>query len=90
MRKCEYNKLMNIEKNLSDNNMNQNVDKFYNPFTKRYIKKGGKVYLKLINSHDYNIYFRKKTIENRKKVVEEIKNKNENDKIKLKKLYCKN
>ena len=55
--------------------MNKNVDKFYNPFTKRYIKNVGKVYLKLINSYDYNINVRKKTIENRKKVVEEIKNK---------------
>ena len=41
--------------------------------------------MKLINSHDYNIYVRKKTIENRKKVVEEIKNENKNGEITLKK-----
>ena len=59
IRKCEYNKLMNSSKTLSDNN---NKDKFYNPFTKRFVKKGGKVYLKLINSHDYNIYVRKRQL----------------------------
>ena len=65
--RCEYNILMNNSKNLSDN---KNMDKFYSPFTKRYVKKDGKVYLKLINSHDYNIYARINTNKNRKKVVE--------------------
>ena len=61
---------MNIDKNLSDNNnMNKNVDKLYNPFTKRYVKKGGKVYLKLINSHDYNIYVRKRQLKIGKKLL---------------------
>ena len=38
---------MSYTKILSDNiNMIKNVDKFYNPFTKRFIKKGTKSYLK--------------------------------------------
>ena len=70
------------KKNLSDN---KNMDKFYNPFTRRFIKRGTKSYFKLINSHDYNIYVRKNTIKNRNKVVEEIKKLNKNGGIKLKK-----
>ena len=64
--------------------MIKNVDKFYNHFTRRFIKKGTKSYLKLINSHDYNIYVRKNTIKNRKKVVEEIKKLNKTREIILK------
>ena len=76
---------MSYNKILSGNiNMIKNVDKFYNPFTKRFFKKGTKSFLKLINSHDYNIYVRKNTIKNRKKVVEEIKNLNKTGEIKLK------
>ena len=69
--------------NLFDyNNMKKNIDKFYNFFSKRYIKKGTKSYFKLINSHNYNIYVRKNIIKNCRKVVKEIKNKNKNCEIK--------
>ena len=55
--------IMSYKKNLSDNiNMIKTVDNFYSLFTKRFIKKVTKSYLKLINSHDYNIYVRKNTI----------------------------
>ena len=36
IKRCEYNILINNSKNLSDNN---NMDTFYIPFTKRYVKK---------------------------------------------------
>ena len=66
IRKCEYNILMNNLKNLLNNN---NMDKFCNPFTKRFVKNGSKVYLKLINSHDYNIYVRKRQLKIGKKLL---------------------